>query len=142
MRTLLLVILLGLLSVGINAQTTKDSNDLVRSSAAYAELLLRKTELLAEAESLAESNTEQAPKMVDLRFEVAALDKFLAKILGQRPAEAGKLTLALGKLMVRRATLDTDLNRLSHTLNADHPDVRRAKKRLEIFDAAIKEILP
>ena len=113
-----------------------------RASAAFAEVLLRKTELLADAESLAESYTDTNPKMVDLRYEVAALDRYLTRITHAQPADMSKLTLALGKLMVRRAALDTELSRLSRSVNIDHPDHKRAKKRLEVFDAAIKEIFP
>lgn len=137
-----LVILFILSSTSIlRAQAPKDASTHVRSSAAYAEVLLRKTELLAEAESLAESYTNDAPKMLDLKYEVQALDKALSKLLGIKPSDNGKLTLALGKLMVRRAALDADLNRLVRTYNVDHPDVKKTKKRLEIFDAAIREIL-
>ena len=113
-----------------------------KSSAAFAEVLLRKTELLAEAESLSADYTETSPKMVDLRHEVAVLQKDISRILAVPSPDAGKLTLALGKLMVRRASLDTELSRMSRTLNADHPDYKRTRKKLEVFDAAIKEILP
>jgi uncharacterized protein involved in exopolysaccharide biosynthesis len=113
----------------------------VRSTAAYAEVLLRKTELLADIDALSADYTEANPRMLDLRFEAGSLDRALEKILAVKPAEAGKLTLALGKLLVRRASLETDLDRLSRNYAKDHPDVKRAKRRVEIFDAAIKEVL-
>jgi hypothetical protein len=142
MRPLLLILLVLTAAAAAAAQVSKADPGPIRSSAAYAEVLLRKTELLAEAESLSDSYTEDAPKMIDLRYEVASLDKALAKLLTVKPADTGRLTLALGKLLVRRASFDTDLNRLSRTYNPDYPDVKKTKKRLEIFDAAIREILP
>lgn len=138
MRVLIAVGILFLLALAASGQ----DGDMVKGSPAYAEVLLRRTELFAEVESLAESYTDEAPKMVDLRFEVAALDKALAKLRGTKSADAGRLTLALGKLLVRRASLETDLNRLARTYNREHPDVKKTKKRLDLFDAAIKEILP
>ena len=113
-----------------------------RASGAFAEVLLRKTELLAEVESLSQGYTDANPKIIDLRYEVAALDRCLMRITAVQNADLPRLTLALGKLMVKRAALDSEFSRLSRNLNVDHPDYKRAKKRLEVYDAAIKEILP
>lgn len=114
----------------------------VRASAAYSEILLRKTELSAELESLAADYTDESPKIIDLKYEVAALEKAMQKLQTAKPADAGKLTLALGKLMVKRASLDAESNRLSRTYSPDHTEVKRVRKKIEIFDAAIREILP
>ncbi len=113
----------------------------IRSSPAYAEILLRKTELLADLDAYSEQYTEQNPRIIDLRFELAALDKALEKVYGVKPSETGKLTLALGKLIVKRAELETTLNRLTRSYNKDHPDVKRAKRRVDIFENSINEIL-
>lgn len=113
----------------------------IRSSPAYAEILLRKTELLADLDAFSEQYTEQNPRIIDLRFELAALDKALEKVYGVKPSETGKLTLALGKLIVKRAELETTLNRLTRSYNKDHPDVKRAKRRVDIFENSINEIL-
>ncbi len=113
----------------------------IRSSPAYAEVLLRKTELQADLEAFLADYTEQNPKIIDLRAELAAIASALEKIYGVKPSETGKLTLALGKMIVKRAALETDVARLTRSYNKDHPEVRRAKRRVEIFDAAINEIL-
>lgn len=113
----------------------------IRSSAAYAEVLLRKTELQADIEALAADYTEANPKMIDARFELAALNKSLDKIYGVRPSETGKLTLALGKMLVKKAALETELARLSRSYTPDHVEVKRAKRRVEIFESAVSEIL-
>ena len=113
----------------------------ILSSPAYSEVLLRKTELQADLEALLADYTDANPKIIDLRFEIASIDKSLEKIFGVKPSETGKLTLALGKLIVKRASIDTERSRLLRTYNADHPEVKRAKRRVEIFDAAINEVL-
>ena len=125
-------------SVSVQAQTDAGP---IRSSPAYAEVLLRKTEIMADIEALSADYTEANPKMIDLRSELASLDKSLEKIFGVKPSETGKLTLALGKLLVRRAALESDLGRLSRSYNKDHPEIKRATRKLEIYDAAIKEVL-
>lgn len=113
----------------------------IKSSAAYAEVLLRKTELQAELESVLADYTEANPKLMDLRFELAALNKSLERIYAVRPSETGKLTLALGKLLVKKAALDTDLNRLQRSYAKDNVEVKRAKRKAEIFEASINEVL-
>ncbi len=113
----------------------------IRSSGAYAEVLLRRTELQADIEAFLGDYTEENSKVIDARFELGILTKDLDRIYTVRPSETAKLTPALGKLIVRRAALETDLARLMRSYNKDHPEVKRAKRRVEIFAASIKEIL-
>ena len=146
-RISFLVVLLLLAAACVFAQTIRNGGAAadvgpIRSSPAYAEILLRSTELQAETEALGADYTEENPKIIDLRFEIKALEKARESILAVNAAESGKLTLALGKLMVRRAGLETELSRLQRSYKNDHPEVKRARRRLEVFDAAIKEILP
>lgn len=124
------------------AQTKTSVPDAARASQAYAEVLLRKTELSAELESLAADYTDESPKIKDLKYEVAALDKAMQRIATVKAAESGKLTLALGKLLVKRASLDAELNRLSRSYSTEQTEVKRIKKKIEVYDNAIREILP
>ena len=120
-------------------QANNPSN--AKSSPAYAEVLLQKTELLSELESLLIDYKEDFPKVKELRYETGLLQKELDRILAVNPADASKLTTALGKLMVRRCELGANLWSLQIQFNDEHPDVKRAKRKLEFFDAAINEIL-
>lgn len=122
------------------AAVTVSSNQ-IKSSPAYAEILLRKTELLSELESLLVEYTEEYPKVKELRFETVLLQKELDKLLAINPAESSKLSAALGKLMVRKCELESELFGLQKEFNDQHPDVKRARRKLEIFEAAIKDIL-
>lgn len=115
--------------------------EIAKSSPAYAEVLLRKTELLSELESLLVEYTEDYPKVKELRYETGSLQKELDTLLAVNPAESSKLSAALGKLMVRKCELGTDLWVLLKEYNDQHPNVKRAKRKLEIFEASIKDIL-
>lgn len=142
LRRIFLFIALLVFPAICNAQNGQNTEaGPIRSSPAYSEILLRRTELKADLEALSADYTESNPKIIDLRFEIAALDRSLEKVFGVKPTETGKLTLALGRLIVRKATLETELARLSRNYNKDHPEVKRAKRRVEIFDDAIKEVL-
>jgi peptidoglycan hydrolase CwlO-like protein len=122
------------------AVVNKPNAPAVKSSAAYAEVLLQKTELSAELENLLLDFTETYPKIKELRFEIGLLQKDLDKLLAV--SDASKLTLPLGKLLVRKASLATDVFNLQTKYSDEHPDVKRAKRKVEIFEQAIKEILP
>jgi hypothetical protein len=85
--------------------------------------------------------TEDYPKVKTNRYMLAQLQKQLDTLAATKPGDVAKLTLALGKLMVEKVELDTDVWSLQQTLADGHPDVKRAKRKVEIFDKAIKEIL-
>lgn len=136
----ILLVLLCALPLAANAQNANEPGP-IRSSAAYAEVLLRRTEIQADLESMLADYTESNPRVIDARFEMASLDRSLERIFAVKASETGKLTLALGKLIVKRAALETEANRLARSYNADHPELRRARRRVEIFDAAVKEVL-
>ena len=113
----------------------------LKSSPAFAEIVLRQTELRADLESLLISYTEEFPKVGELRFEIDALGRETQRLAAVKTADNSKLTLALGKLLVRKAELETDLWSLQRSYNAEYPDVKRAKRKVEIYENAIKEIL-
>lgn len=113
----------------------------IRASAAYAELLLKKTELQAEQEALTVEYTDEHPKVAETRYGLEMIEKERARLLAVKPGDAGKLTLSLGKLLVRKAELEVEIWMLKRSLQDPHPDVKRAKRKVEIYEAAIREIL-
>jgi hypothetical protein len=134
---------LFLLPAAILAQTPSNTIPVhIRSSPAYAELLLRTTEVRAELESIAPDYSETSSRLADLRSELQILGKATIRLSAVRAAESPKLTTALGMLLVRKAAIDTELARLLRSYKDGHPDVRRARRRSDIFEAAIKEVLP
>lgn len=148
-RNLLLATILSGASISVFGQTRNavvakpPGDDLVqvRSSPTFAELQLKRTELLSELESLILDYTEEFPKVKEMRFTVTLIDRDIARISKVKPGETSKLTLALGKLMVRRLELETDVWSLQKSYKDEHPDVKRAKRKLEIYEAAVNEIL-
>ncbi len=114
----------------------------VKSSPAFAELILRKTERESELEEFLIDYTEEFPKVKELKFELILLQNALDKISAVNVSESGKLTLALGKLLVRKIEIAVDLWNLKRQYNDDHPEVKRARRKVEVFEKAIREILP
>ena len=113
----------------------------VQSTPAYAEILLRETELRADVEAFLAEYTEEFPKVKESRFALGLIDREKARLLLAGPLDLEKLTPALGKIVVRKVDAEIDLWRLQQSLADGHPQVKRARKKVEIFEAAIKEIL-
>lgn len=111
------------------------------SSAAYAELVLKRTELRSDLESLVLEYTDEYPKIIEIRHVLTLFDRDIARIGKVKPADSSKLSVALGKLMLRRIELETELWNLQKNYKEEHPDVKRAKKKVEIYESAIGEIL-
>jgi len=112
-----------------------------KSSPAFAELVLKRTELRSELESLILDYTEDFPKIKEIRLVLALYDRDIGRINRVKAEDSSKLTLALGKLMLRRIELETELVNLQKNYKEEHPDVKRAKKKVEIYESAISDIL-
>lgn len=112
-----------------------------RFSPAFAEMLLLRTEREAELEALLIDYTDEYPKIKEARFQLTVIQKEIERLLAVKPAEVSRLTLALGKLMVRKVEIETDVWALRIKYSDEHPDVKRAKRKLEIFETAIRDIL-
>lgn len=111
------------------------------SSPAYAELLLKRTELSAELEALVFEYTEEFPKVKEIRHALTLIDRESGRLAKVKAADASRLTLALGKLIVRKIEFEIDLWNLRKNYLDEHPEVKRAKRKVEIYETAINEIL-
>jgi uncharacterized protein involved in exopolysaccharide biosynthesis len=112
----------------------------IRASAAYSVVLLRKTDLEADLVSFVEDYTEENPRVVDARFELASINKEIDRMFTISPSETARLTEAIGRLILRKAELETELNRLLRSYKPDHPQVKRLVKKVEIYQKALKQI--
>jgi len=119
---------------------TEDTSP-VRSSPAYAEVLLRQTEIAAELESLLLDYTDDHPRVKDLRLELELLKPEIERLVAVKPQDAGRLTLAVGKLVLGKVRHLADLRRLQSQYKDEHPSVKKAKKLVDVFEAAIRDIL-
>lgn len=113
----------------------------IKSSPAYAEVLLRKVELESTLEDLSVSYTDKYPKIQQIRYEIEKLNQELNRLLATNPNNASKLTIALGKLIVRKVQLEVDLWLLLQDYTEEADIVKRTRKKLSIFENAIKEIM-
>ena len=94
-----------------------------------------------EVEALVLEYTEEYPKVKELRQGILFIDRESDRLSKVKTEELPKLTLALGKLLVRKVELETDLWSLQKSYKEEHPDVQRAKRKVEIYEKAIAEVL-
>src|SRR6476659_8158961 len=113
----------------------------IRSSAAYAELRLHQAELQSTLDSLLIDYTEEFPKIKEIRDELGFLKTEMDRLLAVKPADAGRLTLALGRLMLKKIELEKQLDVLRAQYKDEHPEVRKTRRQIETYESAIKEIL-
>ena len=111
------------------------------STAAFAEIALKRAEFEADLEALLVDYTDDFPKGKELRFALTRIEAESARLKALKDADLDRATSALGKLMVRKVESEIELWKLQQSYADGHPNVRRAKKRVEIFEKAIKEIL-
>lgn len=112
-----------------------------KATAAYAEVALKRADVEAELESLLVEYTDEFPKVKELKFALTRIDAEGTRLGTIKGADRDRATTALGKLMVRKVEAEIDLWKVQQDYADVHPDVKRAKKKVEIYEKAIKEIL-
>ncbi|MFV0389174.1 MAG: hypothetical protein ACK5NT_10520 [Pyrinomonadaceae bacterium] len=143
------ILLLAFLSVffGFASAQAKPENQpfkptkVLRSTGAFAEVLLRRAELEAEVQEMLESYTEEYAGFRETKYELDRINEELEKMNKVSAEEASKLTAALGKLIVRKCELQADYWAVSQRFSANHPQVKRAKRKFETFEKALQDIL-
>lgn len=146
-KVILILISILTFAVIISAQTKtaqKNTVDLqaIKNTPAYAEILVKKVALEADIEDLLVTYKDEFPKVKELRFKLDLTNKALEKILTVKSSEVGKLSEALGKLIAQKIEYDAELAELRKEYDDEYADVKRAKRKVEVYEKAISEILP
>ena len=130
-------------SQGVQAQTVANADAVgsVKASPAYTEVMVRSIELRSELEAALLDYREESPKVRAIRREIAMLDDAMEMLMRLPLGSSGKMTSAVGRLIVRRAALETEYSETVARYGDDHPEVRRAKRRVEVYERSIRELL-
>ena len=86
-RTFAITLVVAFIPLIAAGQKTDEAVGPIRASAAYAEVLLRKTEVQAELEAMLPDYTEENPRVIDARFEIGVLTRDIDRIYAVRPSE-------------------------------------------------------
>lgn len=132
-------------SIGISAQKIDYStatSKAIKSSPAYSALILQRTVIKAELEEMLVTYTEDFPKVRDARHEIDLINFELTRLLETKVTDSCKLSDSLGQLMIKKTGVEMELYNLKKKFNDDHPDVLRTKRKLDVYEKAVAEILP
>ncbi|CAN5616085.1 hypothetical protein BH20ACI4_BH20ACI4_05120 [soil metagenome] len=142
-------VLLLVFSITVSAQTDAKKIDYstpaskaIKSSPAYSALVLQRTVIKAELEEMLVTYTEDFPKVKDARHEIDLINFELTRLLDTKVTDSCKLSDSLGKLMLKKTEVEMQVYNLKKKYNDDHPEVLRAKRKLDIYEKAVAEILP
>ncbi len=147
MKFIFSFLILMFCSLPIFAQTDKiefstPTSKAIKSSPAYSALVLQRTVIKAELEEMLVAYTEDFPKVKDARHEIDLINFSLTRLLETKVPDSCKLSDSLGQLMIKKIAVEMQVYFLKKKYNDDHPEVQRAKRKLDIYEKAVAEILP
>ena len=112
-----------------------------KTTAAYSLLIQRKVKVQAELESLLEEFGSEWPKANTLQFELDALKIEMKKMAEVTERKVSKLTSGYGTLILRRVSLDAEIQTLLLEEGSDWPEVKDKQRELELLDKEIQKVM-
>jgi hypothetical protein len=112
-----------------------------KTTPAYSMLILRKVKAQAELESLLEQYSSEWPKAKSLQFELDALKIEMKKMAEVTDLKVSKMTSGYGTLILRKVSLDAEIQSLLLEEGSDWPEVRDKQRELELLDKEIQKIV-
>lgn len=143
---ILFVVIIGLVGVGaINAQrtppVTQSASCEAKSTAAYAELVLRKVALQSELEGSLATMAKDNPAVVAKQSELDAVAAELDQLCKVPRAKQVYLNENYAKLLLHKVELAGRLKTLLVRYTAEHPDVKRTQAELNALVREMAKIM-
>jgi hypothetical protein len=113
----------------------------IKSSAAYIELALHKANIEAELVDMLVDYTDEYPRVKELKLETQYVQAELLSLQELDVSLLPKLTESFAKLLLQKIKMQVDLAQQRAVHKDDHPDVKRAIRRVDIYEKAIKDLL-
>lgn len=125
----------------INKPTAAKVANPVVATAAYAEIYASKVEAEVDLKVLTMDATEDAPQVRAKMLERDLLERQIRWLEILPPASLPKLTQALGRLAVRKAQAEANLKIVSQNYAENHPTVKKARARLDVYSSEMEKLL-
>jgi hypothetical protein len=113
----------------------------VRTTPAYAELIMKRTEIAADLDVLLPDYTEESPEVREKRLNLQILDSALKRLENVTLEQYLALTPAVGRMLARKLEAEAELKILSDIYTDEHPSVKKSKIRYKVFEAELKRLL-
>lgn len=112
-----------------------------RTTPAYATLIQRKVKVQAQLESLLEEYSSEWPQAKTFQFELASLKIEMKKMLEVPDEKVSKLTSGYGTLILRRVSLDAEIQSLLLQYEPTYPGLKEKQRELELLDKETQKIM-
>ena len=112
-----------------------------KSTPAYSMLIQRKVKVQAELETLLSENSSEWPPTKKLQFEFDSLKSEMKSMAAVAEPQVSKLTSGYGALILRRVSLDAEVQSLLLEEGPEWPTVKTRQRELELLDQEIKKQL-
>jgi hypothetical protein len=112
-----------------------------KATPAYEVLLLRKVAVETDLYDLRSRFTSDSEAFKARRFELMAVTREMERLQTLEKSVVPKLTATYGDLILRKVTLEVQLNDLRSKVTAESPDFRRTRTELAILEREMENIL-
>jgi hypothetical protein len=123
------------------AQQVQPEKPKVQSTAAYAEVLANRVEADADLKALMLDYSEEAPQVKAKKLERDLLQRQIRWLEVLPDTSQGKMTAALGRLLVRKAQVEATMKTLGETYAEQHPLVKKARAKFDVYNSEIEKLL-
>lgn len=113
----------------------------VADTGAYAEVFAARVEAEADLKVLTMDLTEETVQVREKKLERDLLDRDVRWLEALPSTSHIKMTVALGRLLVRKTQAEVDLKMLSANYAESFPTVKKARTRIEVYSSEIQKLL-
>ena len=112
-----------------------------KTTQAYSMLIERQVKVQATLEAMLHEYSSEWPPAKELQTELDALKIEMKKLREIDPNLIPKLTSGVGALILRKATLTTEINVMAYEHESEWPEAKEKQRELELLDKQIQKIL-
>jgi len=112
-----------------------------RTTQAYSMLIQRQVKVQAKLEAMMHEYSSEWPAAKELQTELDALKLEMKKLRELDPNLIPKLTSGVGALILRKATLITEIKVMADEYESEWPEAKEKQRELELLNKQIEKIL-
>lgn len=128
-------------NVGAKVKQQNLTNLSVQTTLAYAEVFAQKVEAEAELKVLMIDMTDDAPQVREKKLRRDFLQREIEWLEKLPAALHPKMTLALGKIIVRKVQAEVDQKMFAENYADEHPLIKKARARFAVYKDEIDKLL-
>ena len=129
------------INVGTKVKQQNAAISSAQMTLAYAEVFAQKVEAEAELKVLIIDMTDDAPQVREKKLRRDSLQREIEWLEKLPAASHSKMTLALGKIIVRKVQAEVDQKMLAENYADEHPLIKKARARLAVYKDEIDKLL-